>query len=231
MCLELLEPLGILDLLIVDDEEIVVKLLKEPLDKHCRSVLVASSVEDGLGIFKETPIDVLIADINLNGKANGLYLAREVRKTSPKLPIIIISGVDLSKQDFKAMVDVHTYSFLKKPIDLDELFILLLNISKNLKKDDLLDLGNGVSLRLKDRVILKGYAVFELTEKEYDILMLLLGHEGEFVDYATFQEQIWGEQKMTMDSLRMHINGLRRKTYYELVKTYSKIGYKLTLRH
>ena len=36
---------------------------------------------------------------------------------------------------------------------------------------------------------------------------------------------------MTMDSLRMHINSLRKKTYHELIKNHSRVGYKLVLKN
>ncbi|WP_301050871.1 winged helix-turn-helix domain-containing protein, partial [Helicobacter rodentium] len=94
-------------------------------------------------------------------------------------------------------------------------------------KEQTMDLGQGVFYRRRDKSILKGFAVFELTDRECQILDLLINADGYPVTYEEFHNQIWKEQQMTMDSLRMHINSIRRKTYYDLIRNHSRLGYKL----
>ena len=125
------------------------------------------------------------------------------------------------------MVELNAASLIKKAVDLEELFVLLLNINKSLNQEEVVDLGQDICYRRRDKSILKGFAVFELTDRECRILDLLLENDGYPVTYDEIQAKVWGKQSMTMDSLRMHINGIRRKTYYDLIRNQSRLGYKL----
>ena len=68
---DLLEPLGSLTILIVEDDEIALDLLKMPLERRCRKILTASNREEGLKLFKNNVVDIVITDINLEGKIDG----------------------------------------------------------------------------------------------------------------------------------------------------------------
>ena len=54
-------------------------------------MLTASSGEDGLGIFRQNPVELVIADHFLSGKS-GTEIAREMKALKPQVPILIISA-------------------------------------------------------------------------------------------------------------------------------------------
>lgn len=226
---ELLEPLGSLSVLIVEDEEVALDALRMSLERRCRKVITAKSADEGLRSFKRENIDVVVADVNLESNTDGIDMAQNIRKFSPDVPIIFMTAYS-DDEKIEKMVALNTISLIKKPLDLDEFFVLLLGITRNqLHRDDTVDLGCGVFYRRKDRSILKGYAVFNLTSRESDILELLIQSNGHPVPYDDFHKKIWHNMPMTMDSLRMHINSLRRKTYHELIRNHSRLGYKLQI--
>lgn len=226
MLQELLEPLGNLTVLIVEDDPLALELLETPLARRCHKVYTCKKGDQGLKIFKKNPIDVVISDISLEGKMDGIEMVQAIRKISPNVPVIFMTAYS-DEDKLTKIVELNSAAFIKKPIDLEELFVVLLNINRQLHKDTTTNLGKGIFYRRKDKAILKGYAIFELTDREISILELLLKREGEAIPYEDFQAHVWKEGKMTMDSLRMHINSLRRKTYYDMIKNHSRIGYKL----
>ncbi|MCI7765908.1 response regulator [Helicobacter sp.] len=223
---DLLEPLGSLTILIVEDDEIALDLLKMPLERRCRKILTASNREEGLKLFKNNVVDIVITDINLEGKIDGITMVESMRKVNSTFPVIFMTAYS-DEEKISRIVGLNSAYFIKKVVDLEELFVLLLSINKQLCKEQMIDLGQGVFYRRKDKSIVKGYAIFELTERECRILELLIKAENFPVTYDEFRKKVWRGQQMTMDSLRMHINNLRRKTYYDLIKNHSRMGYKI----
>ncbi|MBX7489973.1 response regulator [Helicobacter sp. Faydin-H64] len=226
MALELLEPLSALTLLIVEDDCVALDLLRIPLERHCKKVITAKKGEFALKYFKNEVVDIVITDVKLDGRLDGIAMVKSMRKINPNIPVIFMTAYS-DKEKIAEMVKLNATSLIKKAVDLEELFVLLLNINKNLNKGQVINLGQGVAYRRRDKSILKGFAVFELTDRECRILDLLLENNGYPVTYEEFHQKVWNGQQMTMDSLRMHINGVRRKTYYELIRNQSRLGYKL----
>lgn len=222
----LLEPLGNLTILIVEDDPVALDLLRIPLERRCRKILTAKKGEVGLKHFKNNVIDIVITDVNLEGKIDGIAMIKTMRKTNPNIPVIFMTAYS-DEEKINEMIKLNARSLIKKAVDLEELFVLLLGINKQLHKEQTVDLGQGIFYRKRDKSILKGFAVFELTDRECQILDLLINADGFPVTYEEFHKKIWRGQQMTMDSLRMHVNSIRRKTYHNLIRNHSRLGYKL----
>ncbi|MCI5968686.1 response regulator transcription factor [Helicobacter sp.] len=223
---ELLEPLNTLTLLIVEDDSVALDLLRIPLERRCKRIITAKKGELALKYFKSEAIDIVITDVKLDGKLDGIAMVKSMRKINPNIPVIFMTAYS-DEEKIAEMVKLNATSLIKKAVDLEELFVLLLNINKGINKEQVVELGQNVIYRRRDKSILKGFAVFELTDRECKILDLLLESDGYPVTYEEFRQKVWNGQQMTMDSLRMHINGIRRKTYYELIRNQSRLGYKL----
>lgn len=100
----LLPPLGVEDgrasaqpaanaprVLLVEDDDEVRELLIDVLNSHGLNVTPLSSAEEALSLESLQEFDLLLTDIGLPG-ASGPELAREVRRRSPRLPVLFISG-------------------------------------------------------------------------------------------------------------------------------------------
>ncbi|MDA3966723.1 MULTISPECIES: response regulator transcription factor [Helicobacter] len=226
MLVDLLEPLKNVSVLIVEDDVVALDLLKLPLERKCKKVFIANRGELGLKVFKKEAIDVVITDVNLEGNIDGISMVKAMRSIDPKIPVIFMTAYS-DEQKISEMIKLNACSLIKKEVDLEELYVLLLGLYKQLHKDEVVDLGNGCLYKRLENSISKGYAVYELTDRERQILELLIGANGYPVTYDEFHKEVWKDSPMTMDSLRMHINSLRRKTYYDLIKNHSRLGYKL----
>ncbi|MGA7460083.1 MAG: response regulator [Candidatus Korobacteraceae bacterium] len=78
-------------ILCIDDAEIALRVRTLLLGREGYSVLTAKSGEDGLEVFKQNPIELVIADHFLSGKS-GTEIAREMKDLKPGVPILIISA-------------------------------------------------------------------------------------------------------------------------------------------
>jgi CheY-like chemotaxis protein len=86
--------MGALDpktVLCVDDEKIGLRVRKIMLESHGFRVLTASSGQQGLSIFEEQPVDLVVLDYYMPG-LNGGDVAAEMRRRRPNVPIIFLSA-------------------------------------------------------------------------------------------------------------------------------------------
>ena len=78
-------------ILCIDDAEIALRVRKLLLSSAGYSVLTASSGEEGLELFKQNPIELVIADHFLSDKT-GAEIAKEMKEFKPEVPILIVSA-------------------------------------------------------------------------------------------------------------------------------------------
>jgi CheY-like chemotaxis protein len=78
-------------ILCIDDADVALRVRKLLLGHEGYNVLTASSGEDGLELFRQNPIEMVIADHFLSGKT-GVEIAREMKELKPEVPILIMSA-------------------------------------------------------------------------------------------------------------------------------------------
>jgi CheY-like chemotaxis protein len=78
-------------ILCIDDEPDAIKIRKLLLESEGYRVFDATTGEEGLRLFREHKVDVVIVDYWMSGM-NGLAVAREIKRLSPAMPIIMLSG-------------------------------------------------------------------------------------------------------------------------------------------
>lgn len=111
-------------ILVIDDEELVIKSISKLLSKEGYAVTVAKSGKDALEKLKKIDFDLTICDIRMP-EMNGIETIKQIRacleksnKKSP--PSILITGyVDPDKYD--AALDLEVMNYLPKPFDNKEL--------------------------------------------------------------------------------------------------------------
>jgi DNA-binding response OmpR family regulator len=101
--------------LIIDDEEDIVRLLEYTLKRAGHEVDLAKNGMEGLDKFQDAPFDVVITDIRMP-VLDGYHVAHHIRNSSrPGVPIIAISGTRLA-------VKTHAFNcVLFKPFSLNRL--------------------------------------------------------------------------------------------------------------
>jgi len=101
--------------LIVDDQEVLMLLMRKTLENHGFRVLWATSGRDALTLCRgaEPPVDLLVTDYRMPGMT-GVELARECCRLNAGLSVLYISGSSLG-DDLRADLAVGNRAFLAKP--------------------------------------------------------------------------------------------------------------------
>ncbi len=110
-------------ILVIDDDLALRRLMQVNLGTQDFEVLVAATGEEGLKILTEQNIDVALTDLNLPD-FDGIELVRQSKAQSPATEIIVITGYG-SVEKVRLSTNAGAFYFLEKPIDFDELTILL----------------------------------------------------------------------------------------------------------
>ena len=108
-------------LLIVDDEEPVVRLAKTLLERHGYSVLTAVSGEEALEIYRGRgdQVDLVVLDLGMPGMGGEKCLAELIR-LDPDVRVLVASGYALEAQA-EDVLRAGAKAFVSKPYHLDEL--------------------------------------------------------------------------------------------------------------
>jgi two-component system, NtrC family, response regulator AtoC len=104
--------------LIVDDEPNLRKILSAQLTRDGYDVMIAEDGEQGLSMLKEHHIDMVITDLKMP-KVDGMTLLKEALREDPELPVVMITAhgtVDTAVEALKS----GAFDYLTKPFDKDE---------------------------------------------------------------------------------------------------------------
>lgn len=106
-------------ILIVDDDNTLLKFFKIHLNKFFSKVIVAESAKEAIKTLKERNIDLVISDIKMP-KTDGLELIEKVKKYDPSIPTLLVSGALLDEEQIEK-ITTEADGFLRKPFSVDQL--------------------------------------------------------------------------------------------------------------
>jgi two-component system nitrogen regulation response regulator NtrX len=149
--------------LIVDDEDNIRLSLKGSLEDEGFYVMQASTGEDALKIIEKQDVDIVLLDIWMPG-IDGIETLQEIKKSSPDLPVIIMTGhgsIDAAVKTTR----LGALDFLEKPLDLNRIIITISNalhmkelsvenalLKKKAEKDDEFIGTSPAIIRLKEEI-------------------------------------------------------------------------------
>jgi DNA-binding response OmpR family regulator len=201
-------------ILIIEDEEDLVKGLKLNLEDEGYQVIWASDGEKGFEqVFNEKP-ELIILDLMLPQK-DGLEVCRQLREKKIGIPIIMLTakGEEIDKV---VGLEIGADDYITKPFSIRE---LLARIKAHLRREqrgtqtipDITTLGN-VEIDFNHLKIRRGVKEWDLTSLEAEILRYFLSRPGEVVRRDDLLDKIWGYEKFpTTRTIDNHILKLRKK--------------------
>ena len=222
-------------ILVVDDDENICRLLKMYLDNEAFKVFVAYDGAKALEIFNKTDIDLIILDIMLP-VTNGWEVCRTVRKTST-VPIIMLTARDMLEDKLQGF-DYGADDYMVKPFETKE---LVARVKARLRdkpeaeeesgSKPVLSAGN-LMVDLGRYQVKLGQEIVELKPKEIQLLYFLLQHQNMVFSREQLLEKVWGYtyygDTRTVD---VHVKRLREKLEKPentwQIKTVWGVGYKL----
>jgi len=201
------------NILVVDDEPQITRVLKTTLSSHGYGTRTAADGEEALQMMKEWSPDLLITDLRMPNM-DGLELCRRVRANS-QIPIIILSVRGEEKIKVQAL-DAGADDYVTKPFSTNELLArvraaLRRSSAKEESEVQVVAIGD-FHIDLQSRSVLVKNRSLHLTPKEFDLLVYLARHPGKVITHRALLAAIWGENSVQQpEYLRVFVGHLRKK--------------------
>jgi two-component system, OmpR family, KDP operon response regulator KdpE len=202
------------DLLVVDDEPAMRRVLKTSLCAIGFTIQEAASGEAALGVLERSPSQLVLLDINMPGMG-GIEACRRIRARLPVVGIVITS-VRAGEDDKVLALEAGADDYVTKPYRFRELLARIRSVLRRVRAgrtDQAAILRAGVlELNVETRMLLKAGAEVHLSQKEFGILEFLMRHCDTPVPHARLLQAVWGpEYGGETEYLRSYIKSLRKK--------------------
>jgi len=207
--------------LIVDDEQDMLKILKAYFEKEGFQVLLAKDGEEALEIFYEVKIDLAILDWMMP-KRNGITVCQEIKKNSSVKVLMLTAKSE--NEDELAALQSGADEYVKKPFHPG---ILLTRAKKLLNQDEVIQVQN-LKIDLIKNKVYKSDKELEITKTELELIKCFLNHKGTILTRKKLLDIVWGfdyfGDERTVDT---HVRRLRKKIGEDIIKTHRGLGYSL----
>lgn len=203
-------------LLLVEDDPNLGDILAEFLGVKGYAVTKAVDGEAGFNAWKAGKFDVCILDVMLP-KRDGFDVAREIRKTDQKVPILFLTAKNMIEAKAEGF-NLGGDDYLTKPFSVEE---LLLRIKALLRRShpttdtkttekELFKIGN-FDFDFTYRELKHGKESKRITSREADLLRLLCLHQNQILKREDALKQIWGDDSyFNARSMDVFITKLRK---------------------
>ena len=202
-------------MLVVEDEESILELLRYNLEKAGYAVITAGSGEDGLALARRHRPDLILLDLMLPGM-DGLEVCRTLKesKETERIPVVMLTARG-EEADIVAGLELGADDYLTKPFSPR---VLLARIRAALRRPsgapesrDIRSAGSIFLDRGRREATAAGRPV-DLTFTEFEVLWLLAGRPGMVFTRSQIVDAVRGtDYPVTERAVDVQIVGLRRK--------------------
>ena len=220
------------EILIIDDEPQIRKLLSIVLESDGYRVWSATTGSDGIALAASRKPDMILLDLGLPDMS-GFEVLKELKQWYFK-PIIIIS-VQKREEDIINALDLGADDYIIKPFRTGELLArtrtALRRQTTNTVNNKLV-VAEPITIDFEARTVLCNGIPLKLTTTEYHLLTLFVTNEGKVLTHMYLLKEVWGDAYQTQTQyLRVFVAHLRRKIEVNPNKpkyflTESGIGYR-----
>jgi two-component system, OmpR family, KDP operon response regulator KdpE len=202
------------NVLVVDDEPQITRVLRTALAGHGYNVRTASDGDEALEIMREWRPELVITDLSMPNMG-GLELCRRIR-SKLAVPIIVLSVRGEEKPKVEAL-DAGADDYVTKPFNMNE---LVARVRAGLRRAALpaqqesassIDAGD-FHIDLQTRLVTVRGREVRLTPKEFDLLCYLAKNGGRVLTHRTLLASVWGGMSTHQpEYLHVFMNHLRKK--------------------
>ena len=214
-------------ILLVEDEENIALFVKMELEYEGYKVEVCDDGIKGLEFSIENEYDLILLDLMLP-KLNGLEVCRRLRKVK-NTPIIMLTARD-DVMDKVTGFQTGADDYVSKPFAIEELLArieaLLRRVNANKPIANKLEF-NDFSIDMDARIVIQDGEEFNLTTKEYELLVEFMKNNNKVLSRESLLENIWGyDYEAETNVIDVYIRHLRSKLKNDgYIQTVRGIGY------
>lgn len=218
-------------ILIVDDDEKIISMLRRGLAFEGYDVLTASNGAEGLKVILSEDPDVVVLDVMMP-HVDGFEALRRLREGGSTTPVLMLTAKDEVENRVKGL-DTGADDYLVKPFALEELLARVRALLRRKTGDD----TSNHRLTFEDlvmdtdaREVIRGGQRLELTAKEFELLHLFMQNPKRVLSRDLIMDKIWGyDYSGESNVLEVYIAMLRQKTEEHggkrLIQTIRGAGY------
>jgi len=208
----MVEPDGRRNILVVDDEAQITRVLKTTLSAQGYGIRTAADGVQALLEMKSWLPDLVITDLRMPNM-DGLELCRQIRKQS-RIPIIVLSVKGEEAIKIEAL-DAGADDYVTKPFSVNELLArvraALRRTADEQSEADVIDVGD-FHINIPGRRVEVRKQEVHLTPKEFDVLVHLARHPDRVVTHRSLLAAVWGPNSVEQtEYLRVCVGHLRKK--------------------
>ncbi|NQU53324.1 MAG: response regulator transcription factor [Bacteroidetes bacterium] len=216
-------------ILIVEDERDLCEILEFNLSSEGFETEIAHSAEEAL----KKPLDkfnLILLDVMM-GEMSGYKMAAKVRKELKLTVPIIFMTAKTSENDILTGFNVGGDDYISKPFSIREMVARIKAILKrgiNESESNNILRADELELNTTNKTITICGDSINLTRKEFEILALLLKHNGQYISRTEILDRIWSDDVIVTErNVDVNIARLRKKVgeYGQFIKGKSGYGY------
>jgi DNA-binding response OmpR family regulator len=219
-------------ILVVDDDVHLCSFLSRALKRgHC-SVRVCHDGESAYDTIQGSVFDLVILDLNLP-KMSGIEVLKKVRLTEPRLPILILTAQNRTK-DIVSVLGYGADDYVIKPFSLLELMArircLLRRTSTSIVSSSMV---GDLIINREERWVKRRERRIDLTVREFALLDYLMNNVGKTVSRTTLLREVWNIASDSASNIvDVYMKYLRDKIDHgeevKLIRTVRGVGYVLS---
>ena len=218
--------------LVVDDEPSLRRLLRTSLSAQGYRVLEAGTGQGAIDSLAQDGPEVVLLDLGLPDM-DGLEVIRRVRTSGFKTPVIVLSSRGNERGKVQAL-DLGADDYVTKPFGMSELVARIRTALRHRVQaqgaDPVFESGD-LHVDLTRRIVRVAGAEVRVSNKEWEILRLLVISAGKVLTHRTIMQEVWGP-KVDVQYLRIYVRQLRQKLERdperpEHILTETGVGYRL----
>ena len=219
-------------ILLVEDEIPLQELVSFNVQNAGHTIIAMDNANDALMRLEEYLPDLILLDIMLPGLKGDQFL-KLIRSNSKysRIPIIVVSAKN-SEGDIVQLLEAGADDYLTKPFSMKVLLARIKVVLKRSRQDELPEVITYADLKVdevKHQVYLADQEII-LTNKEFELLLLLIKHPRRVFTRNQLLTTIWGyDTEVFTRTVDSHISTLRKKLgeVGQVIKSVPKIGYKV----
>ena len=207
------------EILVVDDEPAMVRLIAQVLTGKGYIVLEANNGKEALRLFFNNKPDLVLLDVAMPGM-DGWQTCSRIRDMSSAVPIIMLTGERKLEDDIVHGLEYGADDYLIKPVGGKELVARVRAVLRRAElPSSLSDKGKAIgfsddflTIDIGERKVTVNGERIKLTPIEFRLLAVLLENAGHVLTHHRLLEKVWGwEYVDDLDYVRIYISYLRRK--------------------